>query len=64
MPNASIVEQAIALREWSREVREASRAACAHARALLMEIERGERERAAARRVRAASGPEVLRRLP
>ena len=51
MPNASVVEHARALREWSREVREASRVACAQARALLIEIERGERERAAARRV-------------
>ena len=63
MPNASIVEQAAALREWSREVREASRVACAQARALLIEIERAERERAAGR-VRAAPVPEVVCRRP
>ena len=64
MPTRSLAEQAEVLREWSREVREASRAACAHARALLMEIESGERERATARRARAASGPERLPERP
>jgi hypothetical protein len=59
MADVSCINKAKALCEWSREVRDASRAARERAREVLNYIQEKEDERAVARRVRAASRSEA-----
>jgi hypothetical protein len=50
MPKAPTSAEVKALLDWSREVRDRSRAACADARELITRIEEADRQRALARR--------------